>query len=119
MEIKEKSREFSKKEIYLMTMDADTTSIKEVEDGTKILVDGYLIYTDINQKDGTEHELISVITPDKKVYVAQSDTFKRELVKMFEVFGEDGVFSIIKKSGATNNGREYVTCVLDKESIKD
>ena len=57
------SREFTEVEQYLMTMDAGIISMKDVADGESIPVDAYLEYND-TKYDGTESELISIITVD-------------------------------------------------------
>lgn len=115
VEVKERSREFSKVEEYLMTLDPAIVSMKDVEDGTSITVDGYLTFTD-TKKDGEVAELLSIITPDKKVYSCQSNTFKRSLNDIATIM--DGQqFTIIKISGKTNAGRDFINCTLDVASV--
>ena len=115
VEVKERSREFSKVEEYLMTLDPAIVSMKDVEDGTSITVDGYLTFTD-TKEDGEVAELLSIITPDKKVYSCQSNTFKRSLNDIATIM--DGQqFAIIKISGKTNAGRDFINCTLDVASV--
>lgn len=113
--ILEKSREFTNIETYLMTCSPAALPMNKVEDGEVIRVAGFLTYTDEKQ-DGTTLELTSIITPERAVYTFQSKTFKNELLKMVELF--DGEFSIIKTSGKTANGREYISCQLDLSSVE-
>ena len=47
VEIKTVSREFTEVEQYLMTIAPSIQSVKDVEDGTHITVDGVLEFTDI------------------------------------------------------------------------
>lgn len=114
MQIYENSREFTKVEIYLMTSSPDVISLKNVDE-TPIPVDGYILFKDKNQ-DGEETDILSIITPDKKVYACQSQTFKRSFLEIFELMGGEA-FSIIKKSGVTKAGRDFINCVLDVNSL--
>lgn len=115
MQIYENSREFTKIEIYLMTSSPDVESIKNVEDETSIPVDGYILFKDTDQ-NGEETDILSIITPDKKVYACQSRTFKCSFIEIFELMDGES-FSIIKKSGVSKGGRDYINCVLDVNSL--
>ena len=64
--IKATSREFTPVEKYLMTTSPDITSMKDVADGEKIIVDGYLTFDDVKEKTGEVVEVLSIITPEKK-----------------------------------------------------
>ena len=110
------SRELTEVEQYLMTMDSGITSMKDVADGTTIPVDAYIEYSD-TKNDGTEAELLSIITVDGKVYSTQSATFKSSLKSIHELM--DGKpYSIVKCSGETKAGRPFVNCGLDVNSAK-
>lgn len=115
MQIYENSREFTKVEIYLMTSSPDVISLKNVDDETSIPIDGYILFKDKNQ-DGEETDILSLITPDKKVYACQSKTFKRSFLEIFELMDGEA-FSIIKKSGVTKAGRDFINCILDVNSL--
>lgn len=115
VEIKEMSREFTKIEKYLMTTAPDITSLKDIDDGESIPIDGYLIFDDIKD-DGQKQEILSIITPDKKVYSGQSVTF-RESLDDIDSLMEGDKFSIIKISGKTKAGREYINCTLDVTNL--
>lgn len=115
MQIYENSREFTKVEVYLMTSSPDVESLKNVEDETSIPVDGYILFKDANQ-NGEEADILSIITPDKKVYACQSQTFKSSFIEIFELMDGES-FSIIKKSGVSKAGRDYINCVLDVNSL--
>ena len=92
------------------------TSIKDVKDGTSIKVAGYLEFTD-EKDNGATSEILSVITPDKEVYSCQSATFQRSLKDISKIMG-DKPFSVIKTSGKTKAGRDFVNCELDIKSLK-
>lgn len=115
VEIKEMSREFTKVEKYLMTTAPDIESLKDIDDGESIPVDGYLIFDDIKD-NGETQEILSIITPEKKVYSGQSATFRQSL-KDIENVMEGEKFSIIKISGKTKAGRDYINCTLDVSNL--
>lgn len=109
--IKEQSRQFTAVEQYLMTSAPSITSIKDVQDGTSIDVDGYVIFDDVKET-GEVSEIMSIITPEKQVYSCQSKTFKSSLKDIENIMAGEK-YAIIKISGTTKAGRPYVNCVLD------
>lgn len=116
VEIKTVSREFTEVEQYLMTIAPSIQSIKDVEDGTYITVDGVMEFTDIKENTGEAVDIMSVITPDKHVYSCQSATFKRSIRDISKIMkGKE--FTVIKTSGITKAGRDFINCVLDTESL--
>lgn len=117
VEIVKQSREFTEVEKYLMTIAPSIKSMKEVEDGTVIEVDGTLLFNDKKEDTGETVEILSIITPDLQVYSCQSKTFKRSLEDISNIM--DGKkFAIVKISGKTNAGRDYINCTLDVNSVK-
>lgn len=99
-----------KRIIYLMTKNPDMTSIKDVEDGTQLDITHVCRFTDTN-KDGVGVEIETYMDENENVYATQSETFKEYFGDIRNIFfGED--VSIIKKSGKTNAGRDYVYCTL-------
>ena len=114
--VKEMSREFNRVEMYLMTISPSITSVKDLPDGTKITVAGLLKFEDVKEETGEVVNVLSVITPDKKVYSCQSATFKRSIADIAGIMG-DQQFTVIKTSGKTRAGRDFVNCVLDTESV--
>lgn len=115
VEIKEMSREFTKVEKYLMTAAPNIESLKNIADGESIPIDGFLIFDDVKDS-GEVQEIVSIITPDKKVYSGQSATFKKSL-KDIESVMDGEKFSIIKISGKTKAGRDYINCTLDVSNL--
>lgn len=113
MTILKTSRDFTNVEKYLMTQDPGIMSVKDVPDSTSMDVSGYLLYEDQNAK-GETSELLSVIGSvdgTTKVWCCQSATFKRSFEQMFELF-EGEPFAIIKTSGVSKAGKNYVDCRL-------
>ena len=114
--IKEMSREFNEVEQYLMTIAPSIISLKDVEDGEHITVDGILVFEDVKEVTGETVTIMSIITPDKKVYSCQSATFKGSINDIANIM-KDKTFTVIKTSGKSKNNRDYINCVLDVESI--
>lgn len=116
VEIKTVSREFTEVEQYLMTIAPSIQPAKDVEDGTHITVDGVMEFTDIKENTGEAVDVMSIITPDKQVYSCQSATFKRSIRDISNIMkGKE--FTVIKTSGKTKAGRDFINCVLDTESL--
>lgn len=114
MQIINTSREFNEVEQYLLTLDQSITVLKNVEDGTSIPVESWLIFKD--EKDGKETEILSIMDTDGNVYSCQSATFKQNLLNIWECM-KGKPFAVIKQSGTTKAGRPFITCVLDKKSV--
>lgn len=117
VEIKECSREFTEVEEYLMTIAPSIISMKDVPDGTHITVDGILTFADTKESTGEIADILSIITPEKKVFSCQSSTFKRSIRDISNIM-KGKSFTIVKTSGKTKAGRDFINCVLDVESIK-
>lgn len=117
VEIKQCSREFSDVEKYLMTIAPSIISMKDVPDGTHITIDGILTFEDTKETTGEIADILSVITPEKKVYSCQSTTFKRS-IRDISIIMKNKQFTIIKTSGKTKAGRDFINCELDVESLK-
>lgn len=114
--IKGMSREFNEVEQYLMTIAPSIVSVKDVEDGKHITVDGILMFEDIKEDSGEAVELMSIITPEKQVYSCQSATFKRSINDISKIM-KGKPFTVVKTSGKTKGNRDYINCILDVESI--
>lgn len=108
--------EYSEIEKYLMTISPAIVSMKNLADGEKIPVKKYMIFEDVKENTGEAVEILSILTPDNKVYSAQSKTFKRSFNDITAFVG-DQPFTIIKTSGKTKAGRDFINCILDVESI--
>lgn len=110
------NKEFNEIEKYLMTISPAIESIKKLPDGTKIAVNKYMFFEDVKENTGEAVEILSILTPDNKVYCAQSSTVKRSFNDIVSIMG-DKPFTIIKTSGKTKAGRDFINCILDVESI--
>lgn len=117
IKIKDASRELTEVEQYLMTISPAIESMKDVPDGTHIPVSATLKFIDVKEDTGEESEILSILTPDNKVYSCQSATFKRSIKDIAGIM-RDKEFTVIKTSGKTKAGRDYINCLLDVESLK-
>lgn len=115
--VKETSREFSEVEQYLLTIAPSIISMKDVPDGTHLTVDGILTFEDTKESTGEVSDILSIITPEKKVYSCQSATFKRSIRDISNIM-KGKTFTIVKTSGKTKAGRDFINCELDVESLK-
>lgn len=114
--INTQSKDFTEVEQYLMTLDRNIKSLKDVEDNTSISVAGYLTFTD-EKENGDSADILSLITPDNEVFSCQSATFKRSFNNIVNIM-HDKAFSVVKLSGVTKAGRPYIDCALDVKSVK-
>ena len=110
------SRELNEVEQYLMTISPAIVSCKDVADGTRITVDAFLEFEDTKENSDEVNEILTILTPDKKAYSCQSATFKRSLNDIKTIM-KDKPFTIIKTSGKTKVGRDFINCELDVESL--
>lgn len=120
MKIINKSREFTAKEIYSMTQDSAVMSVKNVEDGAILNVNGFIEFDDAD-KDGNATHILSLIGADNEtgevvVWACQSATFKRSFGDIMDIACDSEIdiskdpIAIQKISGKTNAGRDYVNC---------
>ena len=104
-----KSRELSNQELYLLTMSPKADSVKN-HVGERIDVSAWALFEDVDKKSGEVHSVLSVLTPDNKVFSSISPTFQSDFFDMAELFHNDFAFEVI--SGKSKAGREFVTCAL-------
>ena len=81
--IKEMSREFNEVEQYLMTIAPSIVSMKDVEDGEHITVDGVLMFEDVKEDSGEVVEIMSIIHR-KSRYTVASRLRSREVSMIFQ-----------------------------------
>lgn len=117
MKVLKASKELTKIEQYMLTVDKGAESMKNVPDGTSIPVAVWCSYED-EKEDGTLTEITAIMDTSGKVYAFQSATFRKSLERIHEVFG-DKEYAIIKGSGKTKTGRDYIDCFLDYNSVQN
>ena len=97
--------ELSKEQVYRHTV-ARGTSLKNVDDGTKITIMEIVCY---ENDDGDK--IISILDQNNEHYVSKSGIFREELAKIIDIFGDSGITIKIRKI-VSKAGRSYVTCEL-------
>lgn len=114
IKVTNQTKEFTVIEKYLMTTAPTIKTVKTLQDGDVINVEGYLEFVD-EKEDGTTAELMSIITTDNTVYSTQSATFKRSIKDIEAIMQLP--FPVKKISGQSKAGRNFVDCVLDIDSL--
>ena len=112
VKITNKTKEFSKLEVYNMTKSHNLKTLKELENGAKIEVAGVMEWEDTNEETGESTELMSLLTTDGAAYVTQSDTFKRDFFDIVEIFEHNFPITIEHGVGKSKAGREYHYCAV-------
>lgn len=108
MTIKEKSKEFTKTELYKLTR-GQSINMKDAI-GTEFKPAGYLIYEETNSR-GEDVEILAVLAEDGQVFSTMSATFKREFHFIWDLMdGDSFVLKVI--GGLTKSNRDYVSCSL-------
>ena len=112
VKITNKSQEFSNLEVYNMTKSHKLNTLKNLENGAKLEVAGFMEWEDTNEETGETTELMSLLTTDGATYVTQSDTFKRDFFDIVEIFDHEFPIMIEHGIGESKAGREYHYCTV-------
>lgn len=99
-----------KKVIYQMTK-AKSTSVKDLNDSDTITPVRFCLYKDVNNKDGVEKEILTILDEGGTVVGTISPTFKRDFLEIADLMGEDK-YEIMIVKGTSKAGREFVSCEL-------
>lgn len=111
------SKELDSIDTYLMTLSPAIKVVKDIPDGTVIHVVAYATFTDEKEDGkGEEADLLSIMTPEREVYSCQSSTFKRSFLQIAKLFADE--FPIIKTSGITKSGRDFINCELAVSELR-
>ena len=106
MKILFKSREdLTKQEIYKMTKNAEIEQMKNVTDREMLEISAYIVFEDENA-DGEVNKIHSILTTDGRA---------KSLEDIAEIMTDgdwNEPFSIIKISGKTKSGRDFINCAL-------
>ena len=112
VKITNKSQEFSNLEVYNMTKSHKLNTLKNLENGAKIEVAGFMEWGDTNEETGEVTELMSLLTTDGVAYVTQWETFERDLFDIVESFEHKFRVTIEHGVGKSKAGREYHYCAV-------
>lgn len=112
VKITSKTKEFSNLEVYSMTKSHKLNTLKNLESGAKIEVAGVMEWEDINEETGETTPLVSILATDGTTYVTQSDTFKRDLFDIIDIFNGEFPIAVEHGIGTSKSGREYHFCTI-------
>ena len=110
MTIIESKGNLTAQEQYYLTVAPNIQKMSTVK-GQTLDVDKWCIYTDVNNRTGEESEIVSIMTPEREVFVTNSKTFVQTFRKIVEIFGTDGFNRIMVFSGMSKAGREFLTAI--------
>lgn len=105
-------------EKYMLTKSSDIISVKDIADGMHIDI-AVMCEFRKEDKDGNIIDLTSFATPHyESVYCTQSDTFRDNLTDIVSSIFDNSISDInpcpiIKFSGTSKSGRNFVDCKLD------
>lgn len=111
VEVKRQSRELTKVEMYLMTLDNGIISCKDLPDGAEIEIDAWLEYRDVKD-DGKAEDVFAMLSTDGKVYACTSKTFARNVLDIANIYDEGEKFTVIKQSGTSKAGKPFIMAAL-------
>ena len=115
MNIKASSREFTKREAYVLTQSDGEKPVKEAVGSTLEVVD-WLRYDYIGQdpetKEEVEREAVTIITAEGEKFRSINKAFVEKFDSIIAFLDGDsvGMLDIIEKE--SQNGRKYLTCAL-------
>lgn len=112
VKITNKSQDFSNLEVYNMTKSHKLNTLKNLENGAKLEVAGIMEWEDVNEETGVKAELLSILATDGTTYVTQSDTFKRDLFDIIEIFEHKFPITVEHGVDKSKAGREYHFCAV-------
>lgn len=111
MKIINSSENLTAKDIYNLTKSPRAQKMRTAVD-SRIEVDMWALYEDVDKKTGELHEVLSIATPEGEIFATNSPTFKDDFLDMLSLFAEMGetVHAITVITGVSKVGREFVTC---------
>lgn len=112
MEIVKSSADLKTIDIYRLTKAPNTKKMSDAK-GTRIELDKWVLYEDVNKKTGELQKILAIATPSGECFATNSKTFIDDFIDMVEMFYYAGetVPSIVVTSGISKAGREFITCV--------
>lgn len=109
---KASTENLTNEQIYLLTMNNRAQKMSDA-DGQVLTIAAWALYQDEDYMTNDVKEILSILTEEGEVFATVSSTFKRDFLKMADVFGEE-LKKIQVITGRSKNGRTYVTCAYAK-----
>lgn len=114
MKIIHSSDNLTPKEIYNLVMSPKTRKMKDAV-GSRIEIEAWASYEDVNKKTGELQVVLAIMTPDGEIFATNSPTFKEDFFQMLDLFHDMGetVHAISVISGISTKGREFISCAYE------
>lgn len=110
--VETRGKELTKRDIYKMTKDNGLIMMKDVEDNTIISVVATVEF--IDEKETENVKIFGLMDKDGTCYAYQSKTFHDSLMDIMDIMADEEQDSvdIIKTSGKSKCGRNFINCKL-------
>lgn len=115
--ITETSRELTARERIYMKDTNDATSLNELENGTILNIDNFVILEVHNERaeSDKDYTLLVLLTTDGNKYTTSSDSFITSLIEINNELSEDNqeldTIKLVKRSSKNFAGK-FLTCTL-------
>ena len=115
MNVHATSREFTNRELYVLTQSDGAKPVKEAI-GTTLEVVDWLRYDYVGQdpdtKEDVERDAVTLITAEGERFRSINKAFVERFDSIIETLGNEpvGALDVLEKESA--NGRKYLTCAL-------
>lgn len=115
--ITETSRELTARERIYMKDTNDATSLNELENGTILNIDNFVILEVHNERaeSDKDYTLLVLLTTDGNKYTTSSDSFITSLIEINNELAEDNqeldTIKLVKRSSKNFAGK-FLTCTL-------
>ena len=109
--IRKSDDEMSKKDLFILTKNQKIRTVKSLENGTKINVKHWIVFSDVNSGTGKKVEILSMMDNNGECFATNSESFKEMFFDIVDIMDGEN-FTIEKLGGKTKSGRDFVTCGL-------
>lgn len=115
MNVHATSRDFTNRELYVLTQSDGAKPVKEAV-GTTLEVVDWLRYDYIGQdpetKQDVEREAVTLITAEGERFRSINKAFVERFDSIIETLGDEPVGALDVLEKESNQGRKYLTCAL-------
>ena len=101
------------RERFMLTAAPNMQKMQSAVD-SEMEVAAYALYEDVNRKDGTVNEVLTVMTPDGEIFATVSPTFKEDFFRIADFFCDAGetIPAIKVLQGTSKSGRSFIYCTI-------
>lgn len=105
------SRDLTKVETYKLLKAPDAQKMSDA-DGHILEIEAWAQYEDIDEESGDCRTILSILTPDGVTYGTNSQTFTREFLDAWDIFGDE-MHSIKVFTTRTRANRDCLLCAYN------